>query len=109
MECQSTDDVTMIICMIEYDFAIGLEYAKKEDGVYYIRFPHSCVIYLRGGNEEKFIRMIVDMPDGRTLKYKVPVVRTNWYGMKEMFAKKLIIFLPFYMMRYEKMEKQLKE
>ena len=106
MECQSTDDATMIIRMIEYDFAIGLEYVKKEDGIYHIRFPYSCVIYLRGGSEDRFIKMIIDMPDGQMVEYKVPVVRTKWYSVKEIFAKKLIILLPFYMMRYEKMEKQ---
>lgn len=34
--------------MIEYDFAIGLEYAQKEDGRYRIHLPYSCVLYLRG-------------------------------------------------------------
>ena len=32
LECQSTEDSTMILRMIEYDFAIGLEYAEKEEG-----------------------------------------------------------------------------
>ena len=30
IECQSTDDMTMVIRMIEYDFAIGIEHAEKQ-------------------------------------------------------------------------------
>ncbi len=30
IECQSTDDTTMVIRMIEYDFAIGIEHAEKQ-------------------------------------------------------------------------------
>ena len=30
IECQSTDDTTMVIRMIEYDFAIGIEHAEKK-------------------------------------------------------------------------------
>ena len=29
IECQSTDDTTMVIRMIEYDLAIGIEHAEK--------------------------------------------------------------------------------
>ena len=30
IECQSTDDTTMAVRMIEYDFAIAIEYAAKQ-------------------------------------------------------------------------------
>ena len=30
IECQSTDDMTMVIRMIEYDFAIGIEHAGTQ-------------------------------------------------------------------------------
>ena len=33
IECQSTDDTTMVIRMIEYDFAIGIEHAEKQGGL----------------------------------------------------------------------------
>ena len=33
IECQSTEDKTMVLRMIEYDFAIGLENSRKVDGI----------------------------------------------------------------------------
>ena len=41
IECQSTDDSTMVIRMIEYDFAISLEHVQKENGRYRMYFPQS--------------------------------------------------------------------
>ena len=38
IECQSTSDSTMVIRMIQYDFATALEYAEKENGKYRIYF-----------------------------------------------------------------------
>ena len=52
IECQSTWDFTMEIRMVEYDFAIGLGNIRKEDGVYRIYFPSSCVLYLRGKSDK---------------------------------------------------------
>ena len=33
IECQSLDDETMAVRMVEYDFAIALEHRKKVDGI----------------------------------------------------------------------------
>ena len=49
IECQSLDDETMAVRMVEYDFAIALEHRKKVDGRYCVEFPRSCVLYLRNG------------------------------------------------------------
>ena len=47
MECQSTDDNTMMLRMVEYDFMIALTDVGKQDGHYRVRMPRSCVLYLR--------------------------------------------------------------
>ena len=47
IECQSVDDTTMAIRMVEYDFAIALEQATKTGRMYEMDFPESCVLYLR--------------------------------------------------------------
>lgn len=39
IECQSLDDTTMAIRMIEYDFAIALQYARKRDADISWNFP----------------------------------------------------------------------
>ena len=75
MECQSTEDNTMILRMIEYDFAISVEYAEKVHGVYRMQFPHSCILYLRGDVREKTVSMELQFPDNQVVQYKVPVIR----------------------------------
>ena len=109
LECQSTEGSTMILRMIEYDFAIGLEYAEKEDDIYQIRFPHSCVLYLRGGSLKDHMDLNLIFPDGQSVKYTVPVLRMQWYSLEELLEKNLIMLLPFYIIRYEKLKEQLEK
>ena len=65
MKCKSTEDSTMILRMMEYDFAISVEYAEKVHGVYRMQFPHSCILYLRGDTQEKNISMELQFPDNQ--------------------------------------------
>ena len=102
IECQSTSDSKMVLRMIEYDFAIGLEDAKMENGIYRMYFPHSCVIYLRGKGRKDNLTMEIIMPDGQKLKYNLPAVYVEKYTRDTIFQKKLFLLLPYYIMRYEK-------
>ena len=109
IECQSTSDSKMVLRMIEYDFAIGLEDAKMENGIYRMYFPHSCVIYLRGKGRKDNLTLEIIMPDGQTLKYSLPAVYVEKYTRDTIFQKKLFLLLPFYIMRYEKSKKKLEQ
>ena len=109
IECQSTEDQTMVLRMIEYDFAIGLENARKVDGIYRIQLPHPCILYLRGENQDTLLSMELVLFDGQIIKYQVPVIRMEWYSLNEIFEKNLVILLPFYMMRYEKMKDRIEK
>ena len=71
-----------------------------------MEFPQSCVLYLRGKGEPDFLEMVMVMPDGRKMEYQVPVVHVQAYTKDEIFQKKLIFLLPFYIMRYEKKRNQ---
>ena len=102
IECQSTSDSKMVLRMIEYDFAISLEDAKMENGIYRMYFPHSCVIYLRGKGKKDNLTMEIIMPDGQKLKYSLPAVYVEKYTRDTIFQKKLFLLLPYYIMRYEK-------
>ena len=102
IECQSTSDSKMVLRMIEYDFAISLEDAKMENGIYRMYFPHSCVIYLRGKGRKDNLTLEIIMPDGQKLKYSLPAVYVEKYTRDTIFQKKLFLLLPYYIMRYEK-------
>ena len=73
-----------------------------ENGRYKIYFPHSCVLYLRGKGRKDTLGMDIIMPDGRVIKYELPAIYIERYTQDVIFQKKLLFFLPFYVMRYEK-------
>ena len=110
LECQSTRDGAMMLRMVEYDFWIGLSGARKENGEYVLRFPRSCIIYLRGeGNKLSKESMKIEFQDGVFVKFRVPTVHVKEYGLDEIFEKGLLIYLPYYVMRYEKSLEQIEK
>ena len=103
IECQSTDDTTMAIRMIEYDFAIAVENAEKQGRRYRIEFPRSCVLFLRSsGNTPDYLEADVIFPDEKTHVYSIPAIKMADYTKDHIFEKNLLMLLPFYIMRYEK-------
>ena len=103
IECQSTDDTTMAIRMIEYDFAIAVENAEKQGRTYRIEFPRPCVLFLRSsGNTPDYLEADVIFPDGKTHVYSIPAIKMADYTKDHIFEKNLLMLLPFYIMRYEK-------
>ena len=107
-ECQSKDDSCMIIRMFEYDTAIALESLESvEDGVTEIRYPRSCVVYLRGKDVERRKETLrVRFPNGFVYFYHPEVLEVSAYSLDELFERNLLVFLPFYMIRYEKTIKE---
>ena len=100
-ECQSTDDKTMVIRMFEYDVSIAMEKIRKTDDGYSIDFPKSCVVYLRGYDKERRNAIEIRFQDGHKHKYKTKVIEVQKYSKSQLFKKKLFMFLPFYILRYE--------
>lgn len=80
IECQSTDDRTMAVRMIEYDFATAVEFARKQGRRYRMEFPRSCVLYLRNSrNTPDFLEVDVVFPDGGCHLYRVPAIKVENY------------------------------
>ena len=109
IECQSTEDSGMVIRMAEYDFMTALEDIKKIDGEYYMEFPASCVLYLRGQKGPEALKANLIMADGTKIVYQVPVIRAETISLEEIFRKQLVFLLPYYIMRYEKSKNNLEE
>ena len=102
MECQSSPDGTMAIRMIEYDFLIALQHAERTGYEYTLRYPYSCVLYLRyTEHTPDALTVHVIFPGGVTVDYQTPVIKVNRYRFEDIFQKKLLFLLPYYIMRYE--------
>lgn len=110
IECQSVDDTTMAMRMIEYDFAIALEQVSKTGRIYEMNFPESCVLYLRCSSATpNKLQVKVILPNREHFIYEAKVVKLQNYTKDAIFQKKLLFFLPFYIMRYEKSLKEISE
>ncbi|MBQ6297524.1 MAG: hypothetical protein IJK81_07510 [Selenomonadaceae bacterium] len=103
IECQSTADDSMLVRIFEYDAQIALDSGSVvDDSVLTVTFPNSAVIFLRHTGKtpnEMRIRMIT--PGGST-EYLVPVVKVQKYSLEEIFSKRLLFFIPFYIFSHEK-------
>lgn len=103
IECQSVTDSNMVIRMIEYDFSIALEEALNRGKPYRLEFPSSCVLYLRHSSATPdVLNMEVLLPNGESFDYETKVVKAQTYSSEEIFRKRLLLLLPYYLMRYEK-------
>ena len=103
IECQSTADSNMVVRMIEYDFAIALEETLRAGKPYELNFPESCVLFLRHSERTPdVLEMKVNTPNGGSFTYGVKVVKAQRFTTDEIFQKRLLLLLPYYLMRYEK-------
>ena len=101
IECQSTADDSMLVRIFEYDAQIALDSGNIADNVLTVTFPNSAVIFLRHTGKtpnEMLIRMIT--PGGMT-EYLIPVVKVQKYSLEEIFSKRLLFFIPFYIFSHE--------
>ena len=101
IECQSNPDGTMAIRMFEYDFAIALEKAINEGSPYEIQLPESCVLYLRHNDKTPDELHVMVTSGKESLTYRTQVIKVQNYSKDDIFKKKLLLFFPYYIMRYE--------
>ena len=103
IECQSNDMQIMIVRMFEYDVTIALEEMKKTNEGFEIVLPKPCVVYLRGKKgPQRMKKLLIRFADGTTHDYSVEISEVQGYSINEIFEKKLLMFLPFYILRFEK-------
>ena len=94
--------------MIEYDFHIALGNAEQKDGVYRIKFPESCVFYIRRQRlKNKTLDVEIEFPNGAKVMYKAKAIPTLSYTLDDIFEKKLYALIPYYLLKYEKKKEAL--
>ena len=103
IECQSFSDKTMVLRMFEYDASVALENWRLTSEGYEIDFPHSCVVYLRNNPDDELLSTLnIRFQDGQTKRFELKTINVQSYSKDEIFQKNLLMFLPFYILRYEK-------
>jgi hypothetical protein len=101
LECQSSSDNSMLFRIFEYDSQIALNEGEIKEEVLEVQFPHSAVIYLRHtANTPDAMKVRIITPGGQT-EYGIPVMKTQTYSIEEIFRKKLLFLIPFYIFSHE--------
>ena len=72
------------------------------DGVLYVNFPDSAVIYLRSSKTTSDELKICIHVRQKQLQYGIPILKVKDYTLEELFEKQLWMLIPFYIFRYEK-------
>ena len=101
LECQSSTDNSMVVRFFEYDTQIALDEGKITKNVLTVTFPHSAVLFLRCNDstpDKLKIRMITP---GGSVEYDTQVMKVRQYTIKEIFEKKLLFLIPFYIFSHE--------
>ena len=101
LECQSSDDDSMLVRLFEYDTQIALDEGEIKDYILTVEFPHSAVLFLRcDKNMPNQMEIRMKTPGGE-VRYRIPVVKTQKYTIDEIFEKKLLFLIPFYIFSHE--------
>ncbi len=102
IECQSTADSSMIMRMFEYDAQIALDEGEVDGERFIVTFPKSAVLYLRHTRNTPEEMIVEIRTPGGNVSYGIPVMKTQKYTIEEIFEKKLLFLLPFYIFVHEK-------
>ncbi|MCM1258464.1 MAG: hypothetical protein NC307_11500 [Roseburia sp.] len=101
LECQSIPDNSMLVRFFEYDTQIALDQGELVGNVLTVTFPHSAVLFLRCSKstpDKMKIRMVTP---GGCQEYDILVMKSKQYSLEEIFVKRLLFLIPFYIFSHE--------
>lgn len=103
LECESgSPDGRMTIRLFEYDAQIALDDGTVVKETLTVTFPHTAVLYLRSSQKMPEQMRYVMITPGGTVEYEIPIMKVQTYSIDEIFQKKLLLLIPFYMFTHEK-------
>ena len=103
LECESSlPDGRITIRLFEYDAQIALDEGEVTEETLTVTFPNTAVMYLRSYKKTPDIMKYVIVTPGGTVQYDVPIMKVQSYSLDEIFEKRLLMLIPFYIFSHEK-------
>ena len=99
----------MLVRIFEYVTQIALDEGELAGNTLTVEFPHSMVLFLRSTKKTPDTMSIEMKTPGGTVRFGVPVMKAQRYSLEEIFQKKLLFLLPFYIFSYESRLKEYNE
>ena len=103
LECESSlPDGRITIRLFEYDAQIALDEGEVTEETLTVTFPNTAVMYLRAYKKTPDKMKYVIVTPGGTVQYDVPIMKVQSYSLDEIFEKRLLMLIPFYIFSHEK-------
>ena len=103
LECESSlPDGKITICLFEYDAQIALDEGEVTEETLTVTFPNTAVLYLRNYKKTPDKMKYVIVTPGGTVKYDIPLMKVQNYTLDDIFEKRLLLLIPFYIFSHEK-------
>ena len=105
IEVQMTEDEEIVFRVFEYGFGHAYKNRTYEDGSETMIFPRPCIIYLDEGKKDKIpdeYTLVLKFENQGEFSYKVPVFKLQTISIQELNDKKLIVLLPFLLLKSRK-------
>ncbi len=103
VECESSlPDGRITIRLFEYDAQIALDEGKVTEETLTVTFPNTAVLYLRTYKKTPDKMKYVIITPGGTVQYDVPIMKVQTYSLDDIFEKRLLMLIPFYIFSHEK-------
>ncbi len=103
LECESSlPDGRMTIRLFEYDAQIALDEGEVSKETLTVTFPNTAVLYLRAYKTTPDKMQYVIITPGGTVQYDVPIMKIQTYSLDDIFEKRLLLLIPFYIFSHEK-------
>ena len=100
-ECETWYDKTIVFRIAEYGSSVAIETAEITDEGVVLNIPNSAVIFLHpNGKIPQMLKVTYRGPNGDEMSYGVPTLQIKNYTVEELFEKRLLILLPFYLFRF---------
>ena len=103
IECEAWYDKTVVLRIAEYDSSVAIETAQLTDEGVILTHPNSAVVFLhQKGVIPERMKITHRGPNGDEMSYFVPTLQIKDYSVEDIFNKRLLILLPFYLFRFDK-------
>ncbi len=103
IECESSlPDRKMTIRLFEYDAQIALDEGEVTEETLTVTFPNTAVLYLRTYKKTPDKMKYAIVTPGGTVRYDIPIVKIQKYSLDDIFDKRLLMLIPFYIFSHEK-------
>ena len=103
VECESSlPDGRMTIRLFEYDAQIALDEGEVTEETLTVTFPNTAVLYLRTYKKTPDKMKYVIVTPGGTVQYDIPIMKVQAYSLDDIFKKRLLMLIPFYIFSHEK-------